>query len=240
MNHPRTSFALAAAFAICVACNNSGSLGPVSDPDYDPQIDAADFGGPIDNPFFPLVPGTTFHYEGESEDGFENNDVTVTNQTRQIMGITATVVRDAEFLDGEMIEETFDWYAQDHAGNVWYLGEDSREFENGQQVGSGGSWEAGVDGAKPGIIMKADPQVGDRYYQEFYLGEAEDEGQVVALNRSVSVPFGDFDGCVETEDFTRLEPDQRERKIYCPGVGLVREGSLNGEETHDLVGIDEP
>ena len=225
--------------ALLGACNGS-NLGPPTDPDYDPMIDAADFGGPIDNPFFPLVPGTTFHFAGVSEEGAETNDVTVTHDTRQIMGITATVVRDREFLEGELVEETFDWYAQDDAGNVWYLGEDSREFEDGEPAGSGGSWEAGVDGAKPGIIMKADPGVGDRYYQEFFLGEAEDEGEVVALDQAAVVPFGAFQGCIVTEDFTRLEPDERERKVYCPDVGLVREGSLDGEELNELVGIDAP
>lgn len=225
--------------ALLGACNDS-SLGPPTDPDYDPMIDPADFGGPIDNPFFPLVPGTTFHFEGVSEDGAESNDVTVTFDTRQILGITATVVRDTEYLAGQLVEETFDWYAQDDAGNVWYLGEDSQEFEDGQPVGSGGSWEAGIDGAQPGIIMLADPMVGERYYQEFYLGEAEDEGEVVALNQSVVVPFGAFQGCLATEDFTRLEPDERERKVYCPGVGLVREGSLDGEELNELVGIEAP
>ncbi|HET6638219.1 MAG TPA: hypothetical protein VFH82_05505, partial [Gemmatimonadota bacterium] len=104
---------LLAALAALAACNGSGSLGPPSDPDYDPMLDAADFGGPIDNPLFPLVPGTTFHFEGESDGESQSNDVTVTNQTRQIMGITATVVHDVEFVDGEMVEETFDWYAQD-------------------------------------------------------------------------------------------------------------------------------
>ncbi|HET6617060.1 MAG TPA: hypothetical protein VFH69_04555 [Gemmatimonadota bacterium] len=239
MNHPRTSVVTAAAFAIVLACNDSGSLGPISDPDYDPMLDPADFGGPIDNPLFPLVPGTTFHYEGESEDGPQSNDVTVTHETRQIMGITATVVRDVEFVAGQLVEETFDWYAQDDDGNVWYLGEDSHEFEDGEPVESG-SWEAGVDGAKAGIIMKADPQVGDRYYQEFYIGEAEDEGEVIAVNQSVTVPFGEFSGCVRTADFTRLEPDQLENKVYCPGVGLVSEGSADGEESNELVDVETP
>jgi hypothetical protein len=236
MNVARLLIALAA----LAACNGSGSLGPPSDPDYDPMLDAADFGGPIDNPLYPLVPGTTFHYESETEDGLETNDVIVTGDTRQILGITAVVVHDQVFLDGELTEDTFDWYAQDDAGNVWYLGEDSREFEDGELVGTAGSWEAGVDGAKPGIIMKAAPQVGDRYYQEFYLGEAEDEGEVVAVGQSVSVPFGDFQGCTATEDFTRLEPGGRERKTYCPGTGLVLEESLSGDERNELVAIDEP
>jgi hypothetical protein len=236
---PSTAARMVALIVTLAACDGS-SLGPPTDPDYDPMIDPADFGGPIDNPFFPLVPGTTFHYQGQSEDGPQTNDVMVTRQTRQILGITATVVRDMEFVDGELAEETFDWYAQDDAGNVWYLGEDSQEFEDGQPTGANGSWEAGIDGAQPGIIMKANPQVGERYYQEFYLGEAEDEGEVIALNQSITVPFGAFTGCVVTEDFTRLEPDERERKVYCPGVGLVSEALLDGEESNELVSIQVP
>ncbi len=221
------------------ACTSSGMTGP-TDPDYDPMLDAADFGGPIDNPFFPLVPGTTFHYEGESEDGSETNDVVVTHDTRVILGITAVVVHDLVYLDGELIEETFDWYAQDLDGNVWYLGEDSREIEGGEIVGTAGSWEAGVNGAKPGIIMQADPQVGMRYYQEFALGEAEDEARVVAVNQTVTVPLGTFDGCLQTEDFTRLEPDAREHKFYCPGIGFVMEEALDGGSQAGLVEIEEP
>ena len=221
------------------ACNSSGPAGP-TDPGYDPLIDASNFGGPIDNPFFPLVPGTTFHYEGEFEDGVETNDVIVTGDTRVILGITAVVVHDLVYLEGELIEETFDWYAQDLDGNVWYLGEDSREIEAGEVVSTAGSWEAGVNGAKPGIVMKADPQVGDRYYQEFLLGEAEDEARVVAVNQTVTVPFGTFNGCLQTEDFTRLEPDAREHKFYCPGIGFVMEEALDGSGQAELVEIEEP
>lgn len=234
----RTSIALLAAAVLVAACNGSSSLGPVSDPDYDPMLDAADFSGPIDNPFYPLIPGTTFHYEGETEDGFETNDVIVTHEVKMILGITATVIHDQVFIDGELAEDTFDWYAQDDAGNVWYLGEDSREIENGQVVGTGGSWEAGVDGAKPGIIMQADPQVGQRYYQEFDLGNAEDEAMVLSLSAAAVVPFGEFAGCLETEDFTRLEPGARERKTYCPGTGLILEESVGNGERNELVGID--
>ncbi|HET9333788.1 MAG TPA: hypothetical protein VFQ21_09420 [Gemmatimonadota bacterium] len=224
--------------ALVAACNDSGTLGPPTDPDYDPMLDPADFGGPIDNPYFALVPGTTRHYEGETEDGLESVDETVTNEVRSILGVEATVVHVLEYLDGELSEETFDWYAQDDEGNVWYLGEDSREIENGEIVSTDGSWEAGVDGAQPGIIMQAAPQVGQRYYQEFYLGEAEDEAIVQSLNASVDVPFGEFAGCLQTEDFTRLEPDEREHKYYCPGVGLVLEESE--DERIELVSVDAP
>ena len=224
-----------------VACNGSSSLGPPTDPDYDPMIDAADFDGrPIGNPYYSLIPGTTFHYEAETGDGFETNDVIVTHETKQILGITATVIHDQVFLDGELTEDTFDWYAQDVDGNVWYLGEDSKEIENGMVVGTEGSWEAGVDGAKPGIIMQANPQVAQRYYQEFDLGNAEDEATVLSLNASAVVPFGSFAGCLETEDFTRLEPGAREHKFYCPGTGLVLEESVGSSDRNELVAIDEP
>lgn len=236
----RKPLTLVAAVVFVAACDGSGSLGPVSDPDYDPMLDPSDFGGPIDNPYFSLVPGTTRHYEGETEDGLETVDETVTADGKMILGIQATVVHVLEYIDGELSEETFDWYAQDNEGNVWYLGEDSREIEDGEISSTEGSWEAGIDGAKPGIIMQADPQVGQRYYQEFYLGEAEDEAIVVSLNVSVAVPFGNLDGCLQTEDFTRLEPDEIEQKFYCPGVGLVLEESDDGEERIELVAIDEP
>jgi hypothetical protein len=226
--------------ALMAACNDSGTLGPPTDPDYDPMIDPADFGGPIDNPYFPLVPGTTRHYEGETEDGLESVDETVTDDVRSILGIEATIVHVLEYLDGELIEETFDWYAQDDTGNVWYLGEDSREIEDGEIVSTDGSWEAGVDGALPGIIMQAAPQIGQRYYQEFYLGEAEDEAIVQSLNASVEVPFGEFAGCLQTEDLTRLEPGANEHKFYCPGLGLVLEESLGDGERVELVDMDAP
>lgn len=224
---------------LVTACTSKGVTGP-TDPGYDPIIDAADFGGPIDNPLFPLVPGTTRRYEGESEDGAETTEIVVTHDTRMILGIEAVVVLDRVYLEGELIEETFDWFAQDLDGNVWYLGEDSREIEDGQVVETTGSWEAGVDGAKPGIVMLANPQVGQQYYQEFYLGEAEDEGRVVAVNQTVTVPWGTFQGCLQTEDFTRLEPDAREYKYYCPGVGFVKEEGVSDESYAELVEVEEP
>lgn len=236
----RTTTVLLTAVAVLTACNGSNSLGPVSDPDYDPMIDAANFGGPIDNPYFSLVPGTVRTYEGETDEGTETVVETVTNNVKMILGIQATVVHAQEFLDGDLIEDTFDWYAQDNAGNVWYLGEDSSEIEDGRVVSTDGSWEAGVDGALPGIIMQANPQVGQRYYQEFYLGEAEDEAMVVSLNASATVPYGSFNGCLQTHDFTRLEPDANEDKYYCPGVGLVLEEAAGDGVRIELIEVDEP
>ena len=176
---------------------------------YDPQLDPADFVDPDDigdsetaNPYLPLIPGTVWVYEGETEDGTETITVTVTDDTKEIeypeesgQIFNCRVVRDVVELDGEAIEDTDDWFAQDEDGNVWYFGEISLEFEDGELVGLEGSWKAGVDGAKPGIVMGADPEVGDFYRQEFLLGEAEDMGEVVSRgDETVTVPFGTYDG----------------------------------------------
>ena len=204
-------------------------------PKFDPCNYSND--GIVDNPYFTLTPGTTFTYEGETEDGTEKNIVIVTDETEEILGINATVVWDRVWLEDELIEETFDWYAQDKEGNVWYLGEDSKEYENGEVVSTEGSWEAGVDGAKPGIIMEADPQVGDSYKQEYYVGHAEDQAEVVSLNEEVTVPFGTFTNCLQTSDSTPLEPTTGdEDKYYCTDVGgVVLEVAIDSGERSELV-----
>ncbi len=195
---------------------------------YSPTIDAAVFVVGVDNPFFPLVPGTTFVYE--TPDGKERVETFVTRETKEILGVTCTVVRNREIEDGELVEDTFDWYAQDESGNVWYFGEETREYENGEIVSTAGSWEAGTDGAQPGIMMKADPQVGDSYRQEYLEGVAEDMGEVISLDESVVVSYGSFDGTVMTRDWTPLEPSVEERKYYARGVGLLLEVEGDGEE----------
>ena len=133
-----------------------------------------------------------------------------------------------ELVDGELAEETFDWYAQDNDGNVWYFGEDSKEYEEGEVVSTEGSWEAGVDGAKPGIIMKANPQIGDSYRQEHYPGEAEDLGEVIRLNESASVPRGSYDGVLVIQEWSPLEPDVIEHVYYAPGIGVILEEVVEG------------
>jgi hypothetical protein len=195
---------------------------------YAPNIDPAEFSTTIDNPYFPLTPGARWVYESETPEGLERIVVEVTDDTRQVMGVSTVVVHDTVTLDGAVIEDTFDWYAQDADGNVWYFGEDTREFENGVAVNTKGAWEAGIDGAQPGIVMQADPKVGDRYRQEYYKGEAEDEAKVLALHASVDVPFGEFDGVLKTRDFTRLEPTVVEQKFYAKGVGVVQEKKVRG------------
>jgi hypothetical protein len=187
------------------------------------ELDPAEFTAEVTNPWFPLAPGTRWTYLETTEDGEQVRVVvTATTVTRQIAnGVTARVVRDTVTLDGEIIEDTLDWYAQDAAGTVWYLGEDTAEFDNGDLSTREGSFEAGVDGAQAGVIMPAKPQVGMTYRQEYYQGEAEDRGEVLALGQQASVPAGDYHGLLQTADTTPLEPDVLEHKYYADGVGLV-------------------
>jgi len=209
----------------------------VGDPaGYAPEIDAADFVGAIDNPFLPLAPGTRWAYESETEDGLERIEVEVTDESRTVMGVEATVVRDTVTLDGEVIEDTWDWYAQDGEGNVWYFGEDTKEYDEDGSVSTAGSWEAGVDGAEPGIVMYADPQVGQAYRQEFYAGEAEDVAEIVRDADTVDVPAGSFDEVLVILEWNPFEPDVLEEKSYARGVGVVREEQVSGgDEVVELV-----
>jgi hypothetical protein len=203
---------------------------------YNPNIDPEDFVEVVDNPYFPLVPGTTYVYEAETDEGTERVELYVTHKTKEILGVTCTVVRDTVTLDGELIEDTFDWFAQDVDGNVWYFGEASMEYEDDMVVSTFGSWEAGVDCAKPGIIMEAEPQVGDTYRQEFYRCIAEDMARVLALGESITVPYGSFDNCLRTEDFTPLDPEVLEEKLYAPGIGHILT-MKDGERVEQLISI---
>jgi hypothetical protein len=202
-------------------------------------FNVANFSSPLDNLFLPMAIGATYVYTAEEEDGVVLNEITQTSQTKVILGVTTTVVHDIEFLLVEGVgsivtEETFDWIAWDNNGNVWYFGEDTTEYlydENWNLIGTSkeGSWQAGVDGAKPGIIMLANPRAGDSYRQEFYEDVAEDMGKVLKLNGSVSVEYGDFDGVLTTKEWTPLEPGAVEHKYYARGVGLVFIEQLKGK-----------
>ncbi len=200
---------------------------------YAPVIDAARFVANVDNQYFPLVPGTAFVYQ--TPDGGERVEVRVTEETRTIMGVACTVVMVREFEDGELAEETTDWYAQDVDGNVWYFGEDTKEYRADEVVSTAGSWEAGVDGAQPGIIMQGTPAVGQSYRQEYYAGVAEDMGEVLSLEESVSVPYGSFDRVLKTREWTPLEPGDEEAAYYAPGVGLILEAE--GGDRLELVSV---
>jgi len=182
---------------------------------YTPKIDPADFTTTIDNEYFPMKPGTIFLYKG----GTERDQMTVTSDTKKVMGVECVVVDDRAWEGDQLVEQTDDWFTQDKKGNVWYFGEDTKEYENGEVVSTKGSWEAGVDGAKPGIIMQADPKVGQSYRQEYYKGEAEDMARVLSLNESVTVTYGSFDHVIETKEWTPLEPGYFEKKYYAREVG---------------------
>ena len=219
-----------------LALAGCGAGEPVIDPgdggNYSVRLDPADFVATIDNPWLPFTPGSRWVYQaGEGE----RNEVVVTDQTRTVMGIRATVVRDTETRDGALVEDTFDWYAQDRSGNVWYLGEATRAVRNGE-LSSAGSWEAGVDGAQAGIAMPAHPRVGRQYRQEYYAGQAEDHARVLSLDDQAEVPAGHYKAALLTKEWTPLEPDVLEYKLYARGVGVVLSTTVSGgAEREELV-----
>lgn len=227
----KTVFALLFGCMLILATACSGGTQTRS---YSVDITAADFVATIDNPYYPLFPGSKWVYEASLDDGtVERNEVEVLEETRDVIGVTATVVHDVVIVEGQLTEETYDWYAQDKDGNVWYLGEDVSNFVNGVLVNHSGSWEWGVDGALPGIIMWADPaaHVNEEYYQEYYTGEAEDQGQVLSATENVSIPFGSFGNVIMTYDFSAIDPDLKENKFYASGIGLLKEIDMStGEE----------
>jgi hypothetical protein len=209
-------------------------LGPAS---YDPVIDPANFVAEIDNPYFPLVPGTTFIYKGQTSQGPSLDVFAVTHNTRVILGVTCVEVRDSVFTDGALTEVTLDWFAQDKNGNVWYFGENTAELEDGLLTTIDGTFMAGVDGDKPGIIMKAHPAVGDFYRQEFSLGNAEDNAESLSVSESVTVRYGSFNNCLKSQETTPLEPDLLESKFFAPGIGNVLTVDENTGETSELVQV---
>jgi hypothetical protein len=195
---------------------------------YSPSIHAADFVATVDNRLWPLEPGTDFHYTGVRGKIPQTDDELVTHQTKRILGIKCTVVRDTVSQHGRPIERTLDFYAQDKQGNVWYLGEDSFELEHGRFVKASDSWRSGVDGAKPGIIMPSNPKPGDTYRQEYYPpGQALDQARVLGDRGPVKVPYGTFKRSLVTSEFSPLEP-QTEQKYYVAGVGEILERVVKG------------
>ena len=197
---------------LVVGCTSSSSQ---KEKAYAPHINPANFTTTIDNKYFPLKPGTTFVYEGKGE----HDEMSVTHDTKKVMGVQCVVVDDKAWEGGKLIEQTYDWFAQDKKGTVWYFGENTKEYKDGKVVSTKGSWEAGVDGAKPGIIMQATSKVGESYRQEYYPGEAMDMARVLSLNASVTVPYGSFDHVLETKEWTPLQPGFFEKKYYVRGVG---------------------
>src|SRR5215475_13031190 len=210
------------------------SFGPAP---YDPLIDPANFVATIDNPYFPLQPGTTFIYEGQMPDAFERDEFAVTHNTRVILGVTCVEVHDSVFTDGELTEDTLDWFAQDRDGNVWYFGENTQELEDGLITTISGTFMGGVNGDKPGIVMKAHPAVGDFYRQEFSVDNAEDFAETLSLTETVTVPAGTFHNCLKSQETTPLETDLLEKKFYAPGVGNVLTVDATTGDREELVRI---
>jgi hypothetical protein len=200
---------------------------PVGDKPF--EIDPADFTTEITNAYWPMKPGTSrIYHETDAEGAKRKVVVTVTNDTKTIMGIGTRVVHDRVTEGGQVTEDTYDWYAQDSQGSLWYLGEDTKEYENGKLKSTEGSWEAGVDGALPGIIIPAEPQPGMVYREEYYKGHAEDGAEILSLNAHAKVPYGTFDHVLQTRNFTPLEPNLVEEKFYAQGVGPVLEITVTG------------
>jgi hypothetical protein len=202
---------------------------------YDPDLDEDELEAEIDHPLLPYAPGSEWVYHKTTERGLEVVTVTVTGDVKTVDDVECVVVRDVVTLDGELVEDTFDWFSQHEDGTVWYLGELSQEFEDGELVSLEGSWQAGEDGGLPGIVMPARPALGMTYRQELLLTVAEDAATVTSLDAKVRVPFGTFQGCLETSDFTPLEPEVLERKYYAPGIGLVLEVDAETGERTELV-----
>jgi hypothetical protein len=203
---------------------------------YAPRIEPADFTATITNSYLPLQPGNRWIYEGRTEDGFERKVVEVTDETRVVMGVLCVVVKDAVTLDGELYEDTVDWFAQDRAGAVWNFGEATRKRAGDGSFSPAGSWEAGVNGALPGVVMPADPRPGAPYRQEYLPGEAEDMARVLTVDEALRVPFGSYVQVVVTRDWSPLDPGVAEHKHYAPGIGLIREEAVEGESFRvDLV-----
>jgi hypothetical protein len=242
---------LLAATLICAGCASNGNAPSASNPPNPPALDSpaspsmapklptgadpvsldpANFSADITNPYWPMKPGTRWIYRGveEGESPQEIVIVATTSTKKLANGITARVVRDTARSEGQIVEDTVDWYAQDSEGNLWYMGEQTAEFEKGKVVSRAGSWEAGKDGAMPGIMIPARPEVGQKYRQEYKKGEAEDNGQVIATDNLVGVKAGQYKGALVTIDTSTIEPDVAEFKFYAPNVGPVLALDVSG------------
>jgi hypothetical protein len=229
------SIALAA--ASCGNADKNASCGP-NPASYSPRVVAAEFSSTIDNKYLPYRPGTA--YKHVDSDG-NIVETTVLSETKVIMGVTCVVVHDTNKTPaGHLNEDTFDYYAQDKDGNVWYFGEDTKAYV-GDQVSTEGTWKAGESCALPGIVMLGSPRVGDHYRQEYLPGHAEDEAEVVSLTETVTVPYGTFTNCIETKEHTALAPGDVENKYYCPGLGEVLAhdiGTIDAGKREQLISIN--
>jgi hypothetical protein len=204
------------------------------------NIDPANFVRTVDNPYYPLRPGTVYRYRGITGKRRAFEVLEVTHRTKAIQGVETTVLHDRNYVGGRLAEDTLDWYGQDRQGNVWYFGEDTRQIgRDGKPKSTAGSWEAGKDGAVAGIFMPAKPKLGQTLQQEYYKGHAEDFFKVIDLAAPVEVPYVTTDRALKTYEWTPLEPGAVADKYYVRGIGKVREGTVKGEEPErlDLVSV---
>ncbi|HKN44469.1 MAG TPA: hypothetical protein VJW23_11140, partial [Propionibacteriaceae bacterium] len=191
-------------------------------PGWPATLRPSDFVARVDNPWFPLQPRSEYHYTGLKDRAKTVDIVKVTNRTKRILGVSTTVVHDVVSVNGRPEEVTDDFYAQDRHGNVWYFGEATKELDShGNTVSTEGSFQAGVDGARPGILVPGHPKVGLEARQEFLKGQAEDHFKVLDLNTNVSVPFVSSHHALRTREWTPLEPRVLDNKYYVRGIGTV-------------------
>jgi hypothetical protein len=238
MNMKRTIASLGGAALLVGAIAWSASAGGATPAGPCTVLDPAGFVGTIDNPYYPLPVGRTLVYRGVRDGQTQVDRVTVTNETKVIGGVTATVIRDVAKHGSTLLEETTDWYAQDAQGNVCYLGEDTKAYLPNGQVDTSGSWEAGVNGAVSGVIMEANPQIPDSYRQEYLAGEAEDTAWIVGRGGSLQIPFGTVHNVLTSLEHTALEPNVIDQKVYAPGLGIVLEQAIaGGQEVAKLVKV---
>jgi hypothetical protein len=223
------------AFIFLNSCSNNDPR--IIDDTYNPDMSLTKFSNPtnITNPYFLFELGKTYVYEGKTDEGIETFEHIISSQTKTVLGINCVVLDVKEWVNGKLVEHTYDWFAQDNEGNVWYMGEYVDNYDNnGKIVNHSGSWEAGIDGAKAGITMFAKPVKGLKYRLEYYFNEAEDEAEIIATDVTVTVPLGTFKNCLQTRDFTALEPDAQEYKYYAPGIGLIKEYNIEDKTEASL------
>ena len=232
--------AVAAMVATLGAWSAHAGASKNKDSGYEPKLKAKDFSLVIDNPYYPLPVGRRLTYKGVKDGESQVDVVTVTDRTKVVKeGITARVVTDVATHNGQLLEKTEDYFAQDKRGNVWYLGEETAAYDSDGTVDTSGSWEAGVHDGEPGIIMETNPQVPDAYRQEYSpRDEAQDTAWIVDTNATITVPYGTFHHALATLEASIVEPGAYDKKVYGRGVGIVYEKAITGEsEVAQLVSV---
>lgn len=237
-------YTIAALLCVVAACTGNNGINPGRTPDesYNPEIPVEDFTQSTDltNPYLGHQTHALYIYEGHTVEGMKRIEVQRTSSIKEISDIPCVAVNDKVWCNGIMIEETNEWAAQDNDGNVWLMGEDVDNYnDRGEIINHHVSWEAGIDGARPGIMMPANPDIGKKYRQEYYFNKAEDEAEVVEVDITVDIPLGSFSNCIKIREWTELEPDVTEYKYYAPGIGLIKEENVTEGEEVVLVDIRE-